>query len=360
MRVLYLITELDPGGAERNLYRLLRELKYSLEALVVSLRPGGEVAEWLRKEGIEVNSLSVESALSLWRASKLRSIIRSFKPDLIHSFLHHANLLARLMASSHTPVLSSVRVAERERKWHILTEKLTFFLSTAIVCVSKGVRRHLIRSCGVPPSKLFVIPNSVDVETIDKTEQLPRGSLGSEGYLVTYTGRLTRQKGVRYLLDAFRLVLSVVDARLLIVGRGEEEGSLRSLATQYAISGKTSFLGYRADAVGIMKASDILVLPSLWEGMPNVVLEAMAGGVPVVATNVEGTSELITDGETGLLVEPRNPSQLAEAILRVLRDEELRCRLAHSARQRVRDYSPEKIARAYKELYKRIGGDLES
>jgi len=369
VRVLYLITELDPGGAERNLFRLLRHLKGRITPLVVSLQPGGEVARWLDSEGIGTASLDIESKTELYRLLRLPRVIRRFRPDLIHSFLHHGNLCARLLGRPFAPVVSSVRVAERERRWHLLTERLTWPLSDAIVCVSEGVKAHLMRSCKVPSRRLFVIPNCVDIESLEKVEPYPRDAMPAGGKLIVYVGRLTRQKGIRYLLEALALAPRgnmfdprqsgnggprLPGIRLILIGKGEAECSLKALAARLGVADRVAFVGYRDDAVRWIKGADLLVLPSLWEGMPNVVLEAMALGTPVVATRVEGTREILSDGETGILVEPRDPRTLATAMTRVLSDQHLAARLVSAAREAVRQYGCSTMAARYVRLYETI------
>lgn len=358
LRVLYCITDTDVGGAERFLLRLLRNLpREVVEPTVVSLLPAGELAEQIRDSGVPVISLGVRRATAGLAVLQLRRIVTGSQWDLVHSILVHANLMTRLARLGLSiPLVSSVRVAERGRLWQLRAEQLTWRLSDVIVAVSEGVARFLQRR-GVPETRIAIIPNSVDTAELERAPVVPRSELGIPDHvpLLLFVGRLHRQKGVDVLLRAFAGVLCrCPTAWLLIVGEGPERRQLGELAQELGVARQIRWSGKTANVWGIMKGADVLVLPSRWEGMPNVVLEAMALGVPVVATRVEGVTELLSHGG-GVTVPPEDADALTEAIVGLLeRGPECLGRLGEAAQQYVRRFTPEREAQCYLDLYRRL------
>jgi glycosyltransferase involved in cell wall biosynthesis len=174
--------------------------------------------------------------------------------------------------------------------------------------------------------------------------------------LLGLVARLHRQKGLGDLLAAVAWVRErVPDVRLLLIGEGELRDELEAQARALGLSGAVIFAGIRTDVAEIVAALDIFVLPSLWEGTSNAVLEAMAAGLPIVATAVGGTPEVVVDGVTGLLVPPRDPSALAGALVTLLQDADLRHRMGRAGRERVKQYfSLERMVRRTEALYEEL------
>lgn len=316
------ITDLDVGGAERALISLAMGLdRRRWSPSVVNLSGEGALAAVLRSAGIPVTSLGLGPRSLPRGVVALAGALRRHRPLLVQSFLFHANVLSRLAAPmAGSPwVLGGLRVAERQKRWHLTVDRLTSRLGCGSVCVSEGVRRFSIEQGGLDPARLTVIPNGVDLARIDAAAPVRRGDLGvsADDFLTLTVGRLDVQKGLPDLLDAVEEAAeSVPRLRLAIVGDGPLRGWLESsVSARPALSGRVLIVGRRDDVPAVMKAADLLVHASHWEGMPNVVLEAMAAGLPVVATAVEGTDELVVPGRTGWLVPSREPRALAEAIV---------------------------------------------
>jgi glycosyltransferase involved in cell wall biosynthesis len=201
------------------------------------------------------------------------------------------------------------------------------------IAVSSGVAERLVRKLGVPAEKTVVIPNAVDVERFSNvTAAELRRNLAGDAHLVLSLARLHEQKGLDVLL---RAAVELPDARFVLAGEGPERGRLERLARQLGIAERVVLLGTRRDTPELLAACDVLALPSRYEGLPLVLLEAMAAGVPLVASNIPGVDELIVSGENGLLVEPGDPGALAREIRRLLDDRELRRQLALRARATV-------------------------
>ncbi len=166
---------------------------------------------------------------------------------------------------------------------------------------------------------------------------------------------MTRQKGYSYLIQAVpRLLSEAPDSRFVLIGDGDLLDELRQQSLKLGLQDKIEFLGKCEDVLPLLKKMDLFVLPSLWEGFPTVVLESMACGVPVIATDIPGTRELIQSGVTGWLVPPGDPQALAEAILEALKKPLLRQEIADHAWEMAKNFSMDVIARQYEDLYQRI------
>ena len=211
-----------------------------------------------------------------------------------------------------------------------------------------------------------MIPNGVDTAAFDRAAPLSRAALGlpADAHLALAIGRLDVQKGLPYLLEAAARVAAVrPDWHLALVGDGPERSAvLARVAGDPVLAGRVHWLGKRDDVPSLLRTADLLVLASLWEGMPNVVLEAMAAGRAVVATDVEGTEELVVPGRTGWLVPPRDGPALAAALLEAAADPERRRRYGATGRARVdAEYTPDRVVDAYERLWAAILGlELES
>ena len=359
-RILYVITELDVGGAEKALYELATRLsRAAYEPEVACLSGRGPLGADLRERGIPVHFLDARGAWDVRALWRLRRLVK--RAEIVHSFLYHANMAARLAAvgTGVAAVVCSARVAERSRPGRRRLECLTQRLVDAEVCVSAGVRDFMAQG-GFPKHKLAVIPNGVDAARFAGRDAAfkARLNLRPDAPLVATIGRLHEQKGMEHFVRAAASVHhSRPDCHFIIVGAGPLEAALRAAAKRLHLEGALTFLGQCDDIPALLKATDVFVLASLWEGMPNVVLEAMAAGVPVVATRVEGTVDLIEQGETGLLVMPRDVPGLASAIQRLLDEPALAQRLGHAAQERVRVQFPlEAMVRRHEELYAELLG----
>jgi glycosyltransferase involved in cell wall biosynthesis len=208
-----------------------------------------------------------------------------------------------------------------------------------------------LRQWKVPERKLRLIGNALDLAEIQEAAVPARRPDGD--FVLGYIGQLLRRKNLECLLTAFaRLARSRGNLRLTIVGEGPLAGDLRRLAVSLGLDGRVTFTGYRADRLAMLKTFDVLVLPSWREGIPRCLMEAMAARVPVVASDIPGSRELIHDGRTGLLFRPEDPDQLAQVIATVLDRQELRQALIEQAHAYVaRHCSASRMAEAYAHLY---------
>ncbi len=269
--------------------------------------------------GSRSSASDVDRRRPIQAVRRLAEVLRRLRPELVQSFLFHANVASRLAAplAGRPWVVGGLRVAERRNRWHLGLDRLTSRLALGSVCVSKGVMRHARDHGRISPERLIVIPNAVDPAPFDLAEPADRAALGvPEGStLALFVGRLDGQKGLQVLLDAAaKVIRSDPRWHLALVGDGPDRDLVTKAVASPELAGRVRWLGRRDDVPALLKAADLLVLPSLWEGMPNVVLEAMAARRAVVATAVEGTEDLVVPGETGWLVPPADPDALAAAL----------------------------------------------
>lgn len=358
------ITDLDVGGAERALTSLTLGLdRRRWSPLVVNLSGEGALADVIRAAGVPVASLGLGRRGLLRGVAGLAAVLRRHRPALVQSFLFHANVLSRLAAPiAGSPwVVGGLRVAERQQGWHLTLDRLTSRMSCGSVCVSEGVRRFSVEQGRLDPARLTVIPNGVDLSRIDAAAPASRDRLGvaDDDFLALAVGRLDVQKGLPDLLDAVATAAEAVPRlKLAIVGDGPLREWLASrVAERPDLSRRVLIVGRRDDVPSLMKAADLFVHAAHWEGMPNVVLEAMAAALPVVATGVEGTDELIDPGKTGWLVPVREPRALAAAIVEAAGGRDLRRGLGLAGRQRVeQDFSIRRMVAAYDHLWSSLLG----
>ncbi|MGP0064860.1 MAG: glycosyltransferase [Isosphaeraceae bacterium] len=360
------ITDLDVGGAERALTALATRLEPSRWRVGVFCLGGpGRLAEVIRGAGVACECLDVSRRRPLQAIARLARRLRRFRPELVQSFMFHANLASRLAApwAGGPWVVGGLRVAERQRRWHLTLDRLTARLAVGSVCVSSGVLRFSRDVGGLDPARLTVIPNGIDPAPYDAAEPVPRATIGvpADAHLALCVGRLDPQKGLPDLLDAAERVIAQCPTwHLAMAGDGpDRDWLLGQLAGRAVLGERVRWLGARDDVPGLLKAADVLVHASLWEGMPNAVLEAMAARRPVVGTAVEGTEDLIVPGQTGWLVPPRNPDALARALTEAVADPERCKRLGEAARLRVEhEFSIDVTLAAYERLWAGVIGYL--
>ncbi len=342
--VALVITELDVGGAERALVALATGLDRRRWApAVVVLGAEGPLAAPIRAAGVPLSCLAVGRRNPARGVTRLASALRAHRPWLVQSFLFHANLATRLAAPlAGVPcVVGGLRVAERRpsKWWHLTLDRLTAGLASGSVCVSDGVLRFSRDVARIDPARLTVIPNGIDPAPFDRAVPAPRAAIGVPGgaHLALFVGRVSEQKGLTSLLDAAaRVAPERPDWHLALAGDGPDRDRLRALAAgDPATAGRVHWLGRRDDVPALLAAADLLVLPSLWEGMPNVILEAMAARRAVVATAVEGSEEMVEPGRTGWLVPPGDSAALAAAMLDAASDPDRLRRYGEAGRARV-------------------------
>ena len=362
--VALVITDLDVGGAERALVSLTVRLNpQRWRPAVFCLDKRGLLVDTLLEANVPCECLNIRRQRPLQAVTRLAHGLRRFKPQLVQSFMFHANLLSRFAAGwAGSPwVIGGLRVAERQKRWHLTLDRLTAVLSTGSVCVSHGVLRFSRDIAGLDPRRLTVIPNGIEVVPFVAAVPVPRAALGipANAHLALYVGQLDRQKGLPDLLQAAEQVISErPDWHLALAGDGPcRDWLVRHIADSNLLRGRVHWLGQRNDIPSLLRSADVLVHASLWEGMPNSVLEAMAAGIAVIGTAVEGTEDLIVPGQTGWLVPPNDAVTLARVLLEAAESPE---RLRHYGRagqlRAEHEFSLEQTVAAYEHLWAGVLG----
>ncbi len=328
-RVFYLITDLEIGGAQTMLLQLLRHLDRDQFSPVVACFYGGysPLADEIRALDVPVVDLGMPSK---WRLDGLWRLYRTLwlgRPSILHASLFHANIPARLLGRlASVPIIITWRQnISIGRPWREKVNRWTAPLDDHVTAVCQLARQAEIEGTAVPPHKVSILYNCIDPapfatdKTAQRTQIRQEFGIPPAAPLIGVVGRLHPQKGLPHLLNALpHTRQQLPETRLLIVGDGELQDELSAQAQKLGLSDVIIFTGARSDIPDILAALDLFVLPSLWEGLPLAVLEAMAAGLPVVATAVGGVPELVTDGETGRLVPPGDTVALAQAIIAIL------------------------------------------
>jgi len=361
-RILYVITDLEVGGVPLHLCRLatdMHELGHVVR--VVSLSPPGPVSEMLAQAGVEVGSCNARSPAGIGALLQLRREIVQFKPEIIHSFLFHANIACRLITPlagvSRNKLICEIQTVEIERRWHLTVDRWTHRLCRMEIGNSQSVIAHLHHEAGLPESWLRLVRGGVDIERFDRAKPIQKSELGAEGSdrLLVWVGRLDPVKGLEDLLRALVMIRQRFSAHLVLVGDGPERSRLEQLITELDLADCVLLMGVRDDVPEILKACDLFVFPSHTEGMPNALLEAMAAGCAIVCTDVPGNRDLITDGETGLTVPARDSNALADAVVKLLGSRDLSDRLGAAASTLAKESFDSKLVMArYLKIYDTI------
>jgi glycosyltransferase involved in cell wall biosynthesis len=361
-RILHLLDSYQMGGTEEVVLTLLSGLKAIgwNPLLCCSDDPGvAAVRESASHRGIEYTTMPSSrgrSGLQIGRA--FYGLSRRVLPDLLHVHLNwplavRQQVVAARIAGVRRIVATSHLVTEldglKSRGLHAVQSRLI----DRYVAVSSAVKDRLCKSLAVPTRKVVVVHNGVEVAAPPDIDvgAVRRELVGpDERRRIAFTpARLHEQKGHAFLI---RAAVSLPDVVFLLAGTGPAEAELRALAARLGVAERVRFLGFQTDVPKILAACDLFVLPSLYEGLPITVLEAMAAGKPIVATAVDGTKEALVDGESGLVVPARDPVALAAAISRLTSDAELASRLARAARIRVeREFSGRQMAAGVSAIY---------
>jgi glycosyltransferase involved in cell wall biosynthesis len=366
-RILFVITSTHVGGAEKVLFEVAKHLKERGVALQVCvLKERGAYAAKLESVGVPVCSLGIGESKGIrgilacvTGLPRLIKVIRRFKPQIVHAFLFRANLLARLAAPlSGVPInISSIRTIENQRLHYFAIDRWTSFLVTRHVAVSQKVKQITCRRSRIADGQVSVIRNGVQIEEVGATPALGVAKSvqcnARDGLVCGTVARLDPQKGLSFLLRGFAILAREFPSlKLLFVGEGPERFSLQCLATELNLSNRVCFTGLAANPFEYLRQMDVFVLPSLCEGLPNALLEAMSIGVPVVASRVGGVDEAVQDQESGLLIPPGSSEAIADAVRFVLTHPDRAEQMAVASRARIREkFSLNGMLKEYDALY---------
>jgi len=367
------------GGVEKVVYEVAKRLsRMGCEVSVATL--GRNTMNVYMVNGIKVYSFpsidltrifNLQLALPKKVTDALR-IVKDISPDIVHAhnIFFTTSLLGvltkilykrKLVLTAHLGSVRNLALTGYMKAYAVtcyehLVGRVMFAVSDAITAVSKSVQNHIV-SLGAPPEKTVLIPNGVDIDEF----QPANVHYDNNHVNVISVGRLLPNKGFEYLVEAANLVVAKkpIGVKFRIVGEGPHKKHLEDLVRSKGLKRYFEFMGKVSRVSDVFKEGGIFVRPSLTEGMPLTVLEAMASQLPIIATRVAGTPEIITHNETGLLVDPGNAHQLADAILLLCNSPEFAEKLGRKAREFIernykQQYSWDTIARKYLSLYKSL------
>jgi glycosyltransferase involved in cell wall biosynthesis len=360
LKVLVVIASLEIGGAQRLVVDLINNM--DRKRLSLSLALSKATGGFLPRIPSDCNVFDLER--SSWRdfpwlILKLAWILRKERPDVVLSVLQHSNILAflaRLISRKKMPIVMSEHISAHHylqcQPWMRRLIGVSYQNADCMIAVSKGVADEMITYWGLQEERVKMIYNPVDLDSVKSLGAEPLSmSHEMQEPIIISVGRFTRQKGYSYLLHAFAEVSVQIPCTLVLVGDGEDRRELEQLALDLGIKDRTVFTGLDSNPYRWISRSNVFVLSSLYEGFAIVLLEALALGIPVIASDCpHGPSEILRNGRDGLLVPPSDSSALAQALLTLLKDDQLRQCLSFSGTQRVEDFSIRKIADQYAEV----------
>lgn len=349
IRLGLVIGQLTTGGAERQLLELVRHLDARFEPHVYALsRRATDVRTALEAAGVPVREIVGRGWV---RVRRLRAALRADSIDVAHSWLFIANAYVAAASLPRAPwvVITSARNCKVQGRASQLANAIAFRMSRRVVVNSRDVEDYIVAHYAAPRDRIRVVANGVDVERFHPASHPPEVP-----HIVT-VGRLVQQKNhALFLRAAAELAKRVPAARFTIVGAGPLRADLERLAATLGIAERVTFAGERGDVDAIVRGASIFWLTSRWEGMPNVVLEALASGVPVVATGVSGVRELIEPGVQGAIVALDDCDGFVAHTQEWLRDPERLSRMRAAARARAMQFSPERMSATLAGVYDEI------
>ncbi|HZB23878.1 MAG TPA: glycosyltransferase [Gaiellaceae bacterium] len=361
VRIVHLVIGGDVAGGQLVALQLAQAARERGDTVSFVVPAEGGFVDRARAEGFDAAIVDAGRTYRLRGVLRLAQLLREQRADVLHTHtLAGANVTSRVAARlagvavvSHLHIANSFRPSTRFALRRL--DNWTARLAAALVAVSEDTRRAYVEQ-GYP-TRMRVVHNGVETASASANGLREELAIPADAPLVVEVGRLCDVKGQRELIEA---VAQVDGARAILVGADlEQEGAyervLRRRAEELGVAERVVFAGARDDAARVLAAADVVALPSWTEGLPMVVLEAMALGRAVVATPVGGTPELLEDGETGLLVPPRDPKALATALRRLLEDDALRRRLGDNARRRVDErFTADATAREVLAIYDEV------
>jgi glycosyltransferase involved in cell wall biosynthesis len=359
IRLAQVIYALEIGGSEMLAWRIAKALNQERRYIcsIYSVQEGETLAELLAAEGISAKAFSRKGRFDIRLISRMAQLFRAEKIQLLHT--HH---LGQLLYGGLAGRLAGARVVHTEHEYYTLKLfrhrrllRILSGLTDAVTAVAEPVTEFLRTEVGIPGKKLSTIPNGVDVAQFATAKPIDRTVFGWQDadVVIGCLARLEPEKGHTILLEAFSRVHSQYPrAKLLLIGDGAERSRLEQFAQQLDLRTSVVFTGIRRDVPELLAMCDMAVLASVHEGLPIAILEAMAARKPVVATQVGSLPQMVLDGKTGFLVQPRDPYGLAEALKILIADEPGRQCFGVQGYDLVRTrYSFDRTADQYKALY---------
>lgn len=368
-RVLRMITWLPTGGIERKIAAVLPRLNRDLfEPHLCCIRERGPLADDLEQQGVPVHVIRFRNRWDPFALRRLRKLVRELDISVVHSHMYRANVPATALKviGEHVKVVGHYHnVGTWESTRQRLLDRWLANKRDMNLAVSEAVRRDVISHLQLPPSKVRTLRNGVNLDEFHPVAAAARHAirerlgLPASAKVVVMVARLVSQKNQSLVIESAMEVLKAVPrAHFLFVGDGPDNEALKELASVRCVRDHVTFLGKRDDVPDILAASDVSVLPSTREGFSNAVLESMACGVPVIASNVGGNAEVIDNGINGFLLDMQpapspapNASRFVRYLKRLLLEDDFRMRMGAVAHSSVEAFSIDTMVRETEQAY---------
>ena len=339
-RVLVVTDEMEVGGSQRQIVHLLRGLHArGRHAELLYFRERSHLVDALEADGVPVHRIDKRGAIDPAFVLRLQRFLRAGRFDVVHAFSITAELWVRLVL----PFVPGLRLVSSVRglglagpDWHWRAKRWIVQGSSAVISNTRAGAELVAQRCAVPVHGIDIVPNGLELPPLPAAadREAARRELGlpHDDTLLLFVGRLVPEKNLPLLIDAVSRMSPSLRPRVWLAGEGPERGRVEAEIARHGLGEVVGLLGERSDIRRLMHAADLLVLPSREEGLSNVLLEAMASGLPVIATAVGGSPELIDDRVTGRLLPSEDAAALAATIAALADDAEERRRLATAAR----------------------------
>jgi glycosyltransferase involved in cell wall biosynthesis len=365
MKVMFLIPHVSGGGGERVLSELSSSLGDETVLVVFEEKFSYPFKGRLISLKLPINRRSLLSRFTgfVRRAYRFRRLLGEERPNVVISFMGEANVINALVSPrpvltvhNHLTALSAMR--NRLEAFAVDTLNKALYKRATVVAVSQSIKSDLVENFRMSADRVVVIPNAVNSANVQEMSAESVTLPWNPGIPVVITaGRLSREKGQSYLIRAFAEVRKKMPCQLAILGTGDLEDPLKRLTSELGIEKDVYFLGWQSNPFKYIAKATVFVSPSLTEGFGLALLEAMACKVPVIATDCPGGQrEIIKAGECGLLVPPASETHLADAIVKMLTDTELRSRYVNAGLKRVEDFDPTRFQECYLSLLAPLRG----
>ena len=364
IKICYVIGQLGKGGAEKQLYEIVKGInKNNFEPVIISLSRGGYWSKEIKKLNIHVIELRRKKHIELTRLFKLIKLVRKIKPAIVHTYLFSANSYGRIAAIlDRVPIIIASernlpKLSRDKNIYQISIDKLLMSFSDGVICNSYKCSEILVRKYLFDENKVFTVSNG-----INSKEYLKKANWGTQKKLaqkvIGTVGRLTPQKNHKLLLDVAKIILDHYgkrDIKFMIVGDGVLRNKLEQYSKNLGIQNSVVFTGERNDVSYLLYNMDIFIMTSLYEGMSNALMEAMLAGLPIVTTNVGGNSELIIEGETGVLCPLNDAKAFADKIIYFIDNETQAKQIGDNAKQRIiKEFGIEKMIKRIENIYTKL------
>jgi len=347
IRVLQLVEGFNFGGAETKLLELVQHMdRDRFETTVISLGLGNEIEDLFRQLDCRVMTFQRQSKIDFGLLKRIRNFIRNEKIDIVMTTLFYADVIGAL--AGHKGGAKGVFSWETisHPKWLVphrfWAYRYAIRKADKVISVSIATADWLIQKRKVPAEKVMIIPYGVNLQKFKPgARSVSRQDIGvsDDDVVIGQVARLNEQKGHTFLIDAAASIIEHQPrAKFVLVGDGPLRSEIEEKIRSKNLQDHFILLGFRQDVPDLLPLFDVFTLPSLYEGLPNVVLEAMATALPVVATPVDGTKEAVVDNETGFMVPVGDTQALAEKLLLLIHDAQLRNKLGSAGRRRVEEH----------------------